>query len=74
MNVNPAEVEAVIKFARTGMQAFSERVLTFTGLLACIGVFGAVLYEPTWTRVAAGSAFAVLVFWPIVRLETRKKE
>lgn len=72
MNIQPAEVEAIIKFSKLGLQALSERVLTFVGMLACIGIFGAVLYDATWVRVACASAFAVLVYWPIVRLESSK--
>ena len=73
MEMRPAEVDAVIKFARIGIQTLSERVLTFTGMVASIGIFGYTLYDPTWVRVAAASAFAVLCYWPAVRLEAKKR-
>lgn len=74
MDMRPAEVDAVIKFARIGLQALSERVLTFTGMLACIGIFGWALYDGAWAATATASAFAVLVYWPAVRLESKRKE
>lgn len=72
--MRPAEVEAVIKFARAGLTALSERALTWTGLAGCMAAFGYAAYEPDWVRVAAACAFAVLCFWPLLKLESSKKE
>ena len=72
--MRPAEVDAVIKFARMGMQTLSERALTYVGLLASIGIFGWAIYDGAWSATATACAFAVLVFWPLVRLESKKKE
>lgn len=68
------EVEAVIKFSRIGLRALSERALSLTALVGCMALFGYAAVEPDWKRVAGACAFAVLVFWPLLRLEAAKKE
>lgn len=72
--MRPPEVEAVIKFARTGLIAISERVLTLLGLLGVCAMFAYAMLNPDWFRVGGACAFAVLVFWPLMRLEAAKKE
>ncbi len=74
MDMRAAEVDAVIKFARIGLQSLSERALSWTALAGCMGLFGYAASEPDWKRVAGACAFAVLVFWPLLRLEAAKKE
>lgn len=74
MEMRPAEVDAVIKFARIGLQTMSERVLSVMALVGCMALFGYAAAEPDWKRVAGACAFAVLVFWPLLRLEAAKKE
>lgn len=72
-NMRPAEVEAVIRFARAGLSALSERSLTWAGLFLSAALFAYAAWEATWIQAAAACAFAVLVYWPLVRLETKKR-
>lgn len=72
--MRPPEVEAVIAFARIALKAFSERVLTLLAMIGGFVLFGYVLLYPDWIRAATAAAYAVLVLWPIVRLEAAKKE
>ena len=72
--MNAPEVEAVIKYGQMLLKAVSERVLTLLALLGCSCVFGYAMLYPDWMRFAGAAAFAVLVFWPCVRLEAAKKE
>ena len=75
MDIGAKEVEALVRFARAGLHTLSERVLTYVSLCACIGIFGWALYDGAWAATATACAFAVLVFWPVLKLEsTRTKE
>jgi hypothetical protein len=73
MKPAPTEIEAIIKFAMVGAKIMAERVLTILGFLACAGAFGYALYAPNWERATIASLFAVLVYWPLVRMEKRKQ-
>lgn len=71
-NMQAAQVDAVIRFARIGLTVLAARVLTLVALLGALAGFAWVLYDPHWIRAAASVAFYVLVLWPILRLETKQ--
>ena len=68
------ELEAVIRFARAGLLALTDRVLTLVSLLGTTVMFGWVMLDPNWIRFAGACAFALLVLWPLMRHEAAKKE
>jgi len=68
------EVEAVIRFAQAGLLALTDRVFTLVSLLGTTTLFGWVMLEPNWIRLAGACAFALLVLWPLMRHEAAKKE
>lgn len=70
--MNAPELEAIIKFGQIGIRTLATRVLTFVGFIACAAAFGVALWLPTWERATIASLFALLVYWPLIRLETRK--
>lgn len=72
--IQAPEIEAMVRFARAGLLALSERVLTLLGLIMSFSLAGWSMLEPTWQRGAIVAAFAILVYWPLVRLETKRKE
>lgn len=72
--MRPPEVEAVIRYAQITLAAVSERALTLLGLAGCVTMFGWAMLNPDWFRVGGACAFAILVFWPLLRLEAAKKE
>lgn len=67
------ELAAVLAVCQAILRVAAERVLTIMGMVICAVLFGWVLYAPDWIRVAAACGFAVLVYWPIVRLERSRK-
>jgi hypothetical protein len=67
------EVEAILKYAGIAAKVIGERVLTILGFIACAGAFGYALFMPNWERATIASLFAVLVYWPLVRMERRKQ-
>jgi len=70
--MKPEEIAALVRFGQIGLRTLSQRVLTVIGMLACIGLFAYALWLPTWERAAIASLFAVLVYWPLIRIELRK--
>lgn len=56
-----------------GLQALSQRILTFIALAANVFVFSWALYDPRWERVLLAGLFA-LTSWCIVNSEKVKIE
>ena len=68
------DAQAVIQFIKMLQTVFAVRIAMYVGLIASIALFGAALWFNTWERAATASAFAVLVFWPLVRADTRTQK
>jgi len=60
---------ALVKYVKVGMIVINTRILALIGLLLCAGATAWTLADPTWERVAASALFAILAYWPIIRLE-----
>lgn len=72
--MKPAEIQALVQFAQVGLKIVSERSLSLFGMIICAVLFGWVLYAPDLIRLAGASLFAMIVYWPLVRMEKAKKE
>ena len=73
-SMRPVEVEAVIRFAQTGLRVLSERLLTLLALVGALGAFAWVMVAPDWIRASSAACYAVLVLWPCIRLESSKQK
>ncbi len=58
-------------FITTGMRVLATRVLVGLALMMTFALFAVALWLPTWERIAAGALFALLVLWPITRLDRK---
>ena len=63
------ELKAVIQFVTIAQQVLALRILTYLGFIAATCLFGVALWLPSWERAVTASAFAVLCYWPLIRLE-----
>jgi len=72
-NIDPKEIQAVVAFARVGLRVLSERTLTYLGFVGTCLIFGRAAWEPTAGTITAASVFAVLVFWPLLLSDIRKR-
>lgn len=70
--MQPSELIVVTKFAQVGLRVLCERLLTFVAMLASCGLFGWVMYSPDWVRFAGACGFALLVLYPLIRLDSAK--
>ena len=68
----PAQVIALARFSQAALTVLNARLFTLVGMLLAAAGFGYVLYQPDWIRAFAACAFAVLVFWPLQRLEVQR--
>jgi len=64
-------LKVLIKYVKVGVVVIQTRILALIGLLLCAGATAWTLAEPSWERVAASSLFAVLAYWPVIRLERK---
>ena len=67
--MKPTEIQAVVRVAQVYLKVMNQRALTLLGMVICAGLFAWVMLAPDWTRLAGACAFALLVYWPIVRRE-----
>ncbi len=67
----PAQLIALVRFCAAAMGILNARLFTLVGLLLCAGGFAWALYAPTWERVTAAVAFAILGYWPLIRIELK---
>lgn len=56
-------------YISTGMKVLSARVLVVLGLLMVFALFVLAMWLPTWERIASAAGFALLVFWPLCKLD-----
>lgn len=71
-NLMPAEVMIVARVAQAMLLVINARLFTLLGMFFCAAGFGWVLWEPNWIRAFGACAFAVLVYWPLVRMEAKR--
>lgn len=71
-NLRPQELIVLVKFCQAAFLILNARMFTLLGMSLSGAAFGYVLYQPDWIRVFAACAFAMLVFWPLQRMESAK--
>lgn len=53
------------QFLRVALDALSRRAARWVAMLAAFTLFGAAVWWPSWQRLAAASAFTILVHIPL---------
>lgn len=71
-SLSAAQILALARFCREAMVVINARLFTLFGLLLCAGAFGFAIWQPEYPRIVAACAFAVLVFWPLQRMEAKR--
>lgn len=71
-NLMPQEMVAIARITQALMVILNARLFTLLGMALCASGFGWVLWQPDWIRAFAACAFAVLVYWPLVRMEAQR--
>lgn len=67
--MKPMNSVQIALIAGAALRVLSERVLTFAGMFLCAGAFGYALWRADPTVSLTACAFALLVYWPAVRLD-----
>lgn len=67
-----AQLVAIGRFAHFALGVLNARLLTLLALAAATALFAWTLYQPDVLRLATSCAFALLVFWPVQRLEHQR--
>lgn len=71
-NLLPQELMIVARVAQAMLITINARLFTLAGMAACAMLFGWVMWQPDWIRAFGACAFAVLVYWPLVRMEAKR--
>lgn len=71
-NLMPAHVIALARFSQAALVALNARLFTLVAMLLAFGLFAWSALDPHWIRFATACAFAVLVFYPVHRMEQNK--
>ena len=73
--MNEAEqLRSVMLFINAGLKVLSVRIVMVLTLFMTFSLFAYVVYDPEWQRVAAATLFAVLVFFPVTRLDQKQAQ
>lgn len=68
----PQEIVMLARVAQSLMLVLNARLFTLLGMMFCAAGFGWVLWQPDWIRAFGACAFAVLVYWPVARMEAKR--
>jgi hypothetical protein len=71
-NLLPQELMVVARITQSMMLILNARLFTLLGMGLCAAAFGWTLWQPDWIRAFGACAFAVLVYWPAVRMEAKR--
>ena len=67
--MNEQDLAFLVKFITMGAKVLSARIATFVTLLITAGIFAWAMYAPDPYRATCAAGFALLVLWPILRLD-----
>ena len=70
----PPQIVALARFSQAALIMLNARMFGATALICSAAAFAYVLYAPDDIRLAGACAFALLVLWPCLRLETQRRE
>jgi len=72
--MNEQQVKALLVFINVGMKVLSTRIMLFVTLLLSFALFAWTMYCPTNERIFASTLFAVLVFLPVIRADSKASD
>lgn len=65
------EIAFLINFINVGMKILSVRVALFVTLIMTFSLFMLVMWQPDYWRLGGAIAFALLVFLPVIRQDSK---
>ena len=66
------EIRFLLRFIAAGKEVLAARVALFITLILTFILFGYVMIQPDYWRLGGATLFAILVFLPVIRLESRQ--
>ncbi len=69
--LKPMDWMRLAAFCQIALTTLNARLLTGMALLSATALFAWVLYQPDYLRLAGACAYALLVLWPLQRLDMR---
>lgn len=72
--IGPAQMIALGRAVHAGLMILNARLFTLLALACSAAMFTWVIYAPDPLRLATAAAFAILVYLPVLRLETQRRD
>jgi len=72
--MNEQQVKALLVMINAGMRILSIRIVLGLTLLLAFTLFAWAMYYPTNERIIVATVFAVLVFLPVIRADSKDVE
>ena len=72
--MNELQVKALMMFINAGMKILSTRIILGITLLLVFSLFAWAMLEPTHERIGIATIFALFVFLPVIRADSRESE
>ena len=68
------QTRILLMYVSVGLQVLSARVVLLLALVLTFSLFVWAVADPTWPRIVAAAAFAVLVFLPATRVDASQSK
>ena len=66
------QMQVLVLWISVGLKVLTARLVLLLALAMVFGLFCYAAYWPTWERIAGVTLFAILVFLPIVKLDSNQ--
>jgi len=67
------QTKVLLLYIRVGLAVLSARVVLLLALALTFALFAWAMYDPTTNRIACATIFAVLIFLPACRVDSKMK-
>jgi hypothetical protein len=71
--MNEHQLKSLINIITMGAKVLATRTLVYITMLLTFGLFAWAMYDPVMLRVGTAITFAMLVYWPALRLDKESR-
>jgi len=73
MGLDEKTIKVMLLYVSVGLRVLSARLVLLLTLLLAFTLFCWAMWDPTWNRIACATIFAVLIFFPVTRIDAGQK-
>jgi hypothetical protein len=72
-NMDQKQIQVMLLYVSIGLRVLSARIVLLLALALTFSLFAWAMYWPTHERIACATIFALLVFIPVIRMDSKLK-